>query len=194
MITRIYFVRHGEVHNPKQIVYARLPGFKLSEKGQSEIIQTASFLKNKKIDFIYSSPILRAKQTAEIINKKVLHSRIRITKDLNEVKTSLQGGPLKSLKLDYYSPPLWKNGDETPDNISDRMMRFVKKAAAKFNGKSLIAVSHGDPIMVLKSSINNVPLKIPDIHKGRYLKNGEVLLLKINGDDKLTIKSVFVPK
>ena len=32
--TSISFVRHGHVHNPENIVYGRLPGFRLSDLGR----------------------------------------------------------------------------------------------------------------------------------------------------------------
>ena len=32
--TTIHFVRHGEVHNPDHILYERLPGFHLSDRGR----------------------------------------------------------------------------------------------------------------------------------------------------------------
>ncbi|MDO9175439.1 MAG: histidine phosphatase family protein, partial [Actinomycetota bacterium] len=34
--TIVHVLRHGEVHNPKGILYGRLPGFKLSVTGQSQ--------------------------------------------------------------------------------------------------------------------------------------------------------------
>ena len=35
-LTRVHVMRHGEVHNPEGILYGRLPGYRLSERGQSQ--------------------------------------------------------------------------------------------------------------------------------------------------------------
>ncbi len=35
-MTRISLVRHGLVHNPDQLYYGRLPGFRLAEKGRAQ--------------------------------------------------------------------------------------------------------------------------------------------------------------
>ncbi len=91
MTTNIYLVRHGEVYNPKQIVYGRLPRFGLSEKGRVEIEKTAEFLSDKKIEAIYSSPLLRARQTAGIIQMRLKLPKIMLLKNLLEAKTSLEG-------------------------------------------------------------------------------------------------------
>src|SRR5699024_4639722 len=32
--TTVHLVRHGEVHNPERILYGRLPGYRLSERGE----------------------------------------------------------------------------------------------------------------------------------------------------------------
>ena len=71
MKTIIYFVRHGKVYNPTDILYGRLPRFGLAEEGIQQIEQTATYLKQEAIDVLYSSPLLRAKQTAEIIQKRL---------------------------------------------------------------------------------------------------------------------------
>ncbi len=193
MTTNIYFVRHGEVYNPKKIVYARLPRFKLSQKGKKEIEQTALFLADKKINSIYSSPLLRARQTAKIIQNKLSISKIHTTGDIHEVRTSLKNKSRGVLKLDYYSPPIWQKTDESMNDVAARMMRFAERISKKHYGKSIVAVSHGDPITILKLAIKNFPLNISSIRKFRYLQHGEVLLLQLNENNKYKINSVFIP-
>ena len=34
---KVHLMRHGEVHNPERIVYGRLPGYRLSDKGQQMV-------------------------------------------------------------------------------------------------------------------------------------------------------------
>ena len=66
-MNKIYLLRHGEVHNPDKILYGRLPRYKLSKEGIQAIKKVGQKLKNKKINHIYTSPLLRARQTAGII-------------------------------------------------------------------------------------------------------------------------------
>ena len=41
--TRVHVVRHGEVHNPTGVLYGRLPGFHLSERGRAQAAAVADF-------------------------------------------------------------------------------------------------------------------------------------------------------
>ena len=66
------FLRHGEVKNPKDILYYNIPGYELSKLGKSQAEHSADVLsKNFKIEQIISSPLLRARQTSEIVSNKL---------------------------------------------------------------------------------------------------------------------------
>ncbi len=67
MPTTITFIRHGEVHNPQRILYGRLPRFALSEQGRAEAQAVAATLRDVPVATVYSSPLLRARQTAQAI-------------------------------------------------------------------------------------------------------------------------------
>ncbi len=45
MVTTIFLIRHGEVDNPEDIIYGRLPNYRLSEKGEIQVKKTAEFLR-----------------------------------------------------------------------------------------------------------------------------------------------------
>ncbi len=198
MTTNIYLVRHGEVHNPKQVLYGRLPRFRLTEKGKQQIEQTANFLNDKNINAIYSSPLLRGRQTAEIIRKKLNLPKIFLLNGLHEIKTSAEGQPGKKLDLinhDYYSPPIWKINDDTMERIANRMNKSIKQILKKYQSKSVVAVSHGDPILILKLFLNNLPLHISSIRKEKFdIAQGGVVRLQQINDQPITVKSVFTPK
>ncbi|MDP7364835.1 MAG: histidine phosphatase family protein, partial [Candidatus Latescibacteria bacterium] len=72
MTTTIYLVRHGEVHNPEQIIYGRLPGFGLSTKGREQVEAAATALeKLKPFDVLYSSPLQRAQESAALLTARL---------------------------------------------------------------------------------------------------------------------------
>jgi broad specificity phosphatase PhoE len=199
MTTHIYLIRHGEVFNPKKILYGRLPGFGLSENGKREIEQTAHFLKSKHIDLIYSSPLLRAKQTARIIQKKINLSQNNTSKKVLEVRTSFQGRLFADLAPDqsdvYFSPDRAKT-DETFVQIASRMQNFIDELAKKHPGKHIAVISHGDPIMLLAAAIKKLPLVFESIREGEkfsYIKHGEVYEITISNEGGKTIKSIFQP-
>lgn len=196
-MTTIYLIRHGEVYNPNRILYGRLPGYGLSDNGKREIEETAKFLKKKHIDYIYSSPLLRAKQTAGIIRKKLNLPEIRISKYLLEVRTSYQGQPFASLSPNqrevYYAA---KPTDETLDQIAKRLLKFVNIIIKKHHDKHIVFVSHGDPLMLLRSVLKGLPAAYTSVREGNglsYIKHGEVIEVKITDDGNKTVNSIFIP-
>ena len=78
------FLRHGEVENKKDIFYGDLAGYKLSKLGQEQAESSAEYIVNNfDIRYIYSSPLLRARQTAEPLSK-LLKVNINYTNNLIE--------------------------------------------------------------------------------------------------------------
>src|SRR5215472_17984970 len=63
----VHLVRHGEVDNPRGVLYGRLPDFHLSEAGRVMAKAAADFLADRYITVVRSSPLERAVETAEPI-------------------------------------------------------------------------------------------------------------------------------
>ena len=55
------------VHNPKGLVYARLPGFHLSTDGRERATALAQALRRAPVAAVYASPLDRAAETAAIL-------------------------------------------------------------------------------------------------------------------------------
>ena len=60
-------IRHATVWNPEHLVYARLPGFHLSEEGRRESTRLARHMAGEPIVAMYASPLERAMETAKIL-------------------------------------------------------------------------------------------------------------------------------
>lgn len=195
MNTYIYVIRHGEVHNPDGILYGRLPGYGLTERGRKEVYHTADFLRNKQIDLIYASPLMRARQTAEIIRKFLNLNTVHISKDIIEIQTSYQGIPfadLNPIQSEIYLQPKAKT-DETVEQIALRMVEFVRFLEKEYRGKRIVFVSHGDPIMALTAIIKNMPMRFESLRTGKYVMHAEAREIIIDNTGDMTIQPVFIP-
>ena len=64
MTTKLYIIRHGESEANRQSIFASHLLYPLTEKGHEQAEQTAQFLKDEKIDCLYSSDLPRAYETA----------------------------------------------------------------------------------------------------------------------------------
>jgi broad specificity phosphatase PhoE len=60
-------IRHAQVQNVDGVVYARLPGFHLSESGQADAKALADALASSPLGAVYASPLERATETAELL-------------------------------------------------------------------------------------------------------------------------------
>lgn len=61
---RIHLIRHGEVDNPGNVVYADIPGFSLSARGRGQATAAGEYLAHGTLSLIVSSPLDRAVETA----------------------------------------------------------------------------------------------------------------------------------
>ncbi len=148
--TTIYFVRHGEVLDRKSIVYARLPRFRLSERGLKEAEITAQFLKRERIGVIYSSPMLRARQTAQIIGSYHPDAPLHRSTYLNEIKTGYQGvtrAEMQKIDWDFYGKPLSAD-DETREQILARLQQQLRLTLRRHAGQKVVWVAHGDLVII----------------------------------------------
>src|SRR5438552_15005831 len=134
--TILHFVRHTDVHNPRDILYGRLPRFRLSDLGLKQAEATAEALAEEPIAAFYSSPRLRARQTARIIAAPHPGARVRLTRLLDEVRTSWQGRPhseLEAHRFDFYRRRLHPT-DEYLEEVWARVRKFVQRVRKRHPG------------------------------------------------------------
>jgi broad specificity phosphatase PhoE len=153
-VTRVYLVRHGHVHNPKRMVYGRLPGWWLSDKGRAQAADVARDLAGRGVAAIYSSPLERARETAEILSR-ALGPPVQVRDDLLESALAAQWEGLSWLRVwtrhhrewqTYRRRPLEMAGPEPLAQLARRMAAAVRALAEAHPGQPIVAVSHGDPI------------------------------------------------
>ncbi|GIW06686.1 MAG: phosphoglycerate mutase [Dehalococcoidia bacterium] len=165
--TTLLLCRHAEVHNPDRVLYGRLPGFGLSETGRRQAERLAGFLSAERLSVVYSSPMLRARQTAALVLQLQSSARLIIANGLTEVFTSWQGKPWSQLNgAMYYEPPA-DPGDETMIEVAGRMRRFVEHVVRTHPNETVAAISHGDPIAIYLMAAHGVTLSEPDLRRNR---------------------------
>ncbi|MCY4021104.1 MAG: histidine phosphatase family protein [Chloroflexi bacterium] len=148
METTIYLMRHGQVHNPTNVLYGRMPGFVLSEAGVQQAHAAGKWLADQPVSAVYSSPMERAQQTAEIVASYHCAVEARVDRRLIEVATPYEGRPtaeLAAMGWDLYTgnqPP-----HEVPQMVLDRVLEFFAYARDAHRGEAIVAVGHGDVLV-----------------------------------------------
>jgi broad specificity phosphatase PhoE len=167
--TRVLLARHAEVHNPEQVLYGRLPGFPLSETGWAQARCLGASLASEPLAVIYTSPLLRARQTAAAIAAHHPEAMIRRTTLLQEVGSAWQGTPFVDFATDFNTfDNKREDADESIDDILQRMLRFLDLARERHPGQTVVGVTHGDPITILRVHLKGEPITVPAIRGSAY--------------------------
>ncbi len=125
--TRVIFVRHGEAwSNVNGVMDAEIFDAQngLTPEGVAQALVCAGTLVREDAAIILASPVLRTKETAEILSEK-LGLEIRFDERLREMATS--------------------------ENFNDRSESFMRDALEEFQGRTVIVVTHAATISLLKN-------------------------------------------
>jgi broad specificity phosphatase PhoE len=184
MKTTIYLVRHGEVFNPKQILYGRLPGFGLSRTGKIQAQKLGTYLSGRPIHTIYASPLARTRQTASFVRKHHPAVPFSVDRRLIEVKTPLEGASLSELEKggwNFYQEKYFAQGGERLDDIWNRMNDFFSEIVPRHEGHEIVVVSHGDPIMLTAAKHSGKPIAVESIRGLQYIETAKGYRIEFEG-------------
>ncbi|MGW4638207.1 histidine phosphatase family protein [Sphaerisporangium sp. NPDC004334] len=152
--TVVHLLRHGEVHNPQNLLYGRLPGYHLSENGRSMAELVAKALAGRDITVLYSSPLERAQETASPI-AQTLDLPIKTDERLIEADNLFQGHVIGGMfraprNLRHMWNPARPSWGEPYVEIVRRMRAAIDAARAEGRGHEVVMVSHQLPIWVIR--------------------------------------------
>ena len=151
MTNTIYLVRHGQTN---WNILGKTQGHgnsDLTEKGIDQAKNLADAMVKYPIDYIYSSDLGRAVQTAEIIADK-FDKEVIATPSLREMGFGeWEGLLIKEIQEKYGDVyKTWRNephlaeipGGETLHIIKERTDKFLKELNEKYDGKHIVLVTH----------------------------------------------------
>jgi broad specificity phosphatase PhoE len=155
--TVVHLVRHGQVENPRRVLYGRLPGYHLSSRGQAQAALLAGHFAGVPVAAVVASPLERAQQTAAPI--AAAHG-LEVRTDLRLIETSnifegVAGNvawyvlrhPRLWWKLRDLRAPSW--GERNVDMV-ERVHAVVDAVREEFDGRQVVLVSHQAPIWVAR--------------------------------------------
>lgn len=163
--TLVHVVRHGEVHNPEGILYGRLPGYHLSERGRAMADLVAEALAGRDITLLVASPLERAQETAAPIARatgRTIETDVRVIESENSFEgrqvTAKKGALSEPRSWPLLWNPLRPSWGEAYKTIAARMDAALREAARAARGHEAVIVSHQLPIWTLRSHLEGRPL------------------------------------
>ena len=151
---KFYAMRHGEAeHNVKEIM-SSLPSNEhhLTEKGKENVKEASDQLKDHDIDLVFFSPMMRTKETAELVSEllDIPEENIIVEDRFTEYKSgSFEGKPVSAWheemdKIERFSEAV--DGGETYNQLRARMMEAIFNIDEKYQDKNILIISHGLPL------------------------------------------------
>ena len=183
----IILLRHGQAdNNTKKILAGRTPGINLTEQGREQAEQSGQMLKDLNISAIYSSPIDRAMQTAEIVGK---HCGVEPISDDRLIELDMGKFTMipyekifekhGNVFLKFYegSLEISHNGVESFAEVQKRIFDMVDFVKNKHKDENVVLVTHMDPI---KAVIGKILSLQPEILFQLIIANASLNIIKFD--------------
>lgn len=186
-----YIVRHGETElNVNGLIQGNGIDSSLTEKGLGQVKKVARELRKIKFDAVYSSDLLRAKKTAEII---VLEHKLLVetTKLIRERKYGKFEGKPRNL-LNQFNDLYEKMSNEerfhhkidkdaeSDEELVTRFITFLREAALTHPKKTVLVVTHGGLMRVFLQHVGFADFRY---FRTSYITNASYIKLLSDGVD-----------
>ena len=186
----VYIVRHGQTDTNKTFgINGSGTNLPLNETGRQQAENLRDSFDINKIDYVYSSPLKRARETAEILNQG--KHEILIDDRLTEVNYGSWDGkdprdifakyPQVFDELGYFKENYSDYCDgESYEHLGQRLMNFWHDMVNHHENESVLLVFHGT---ASRSLVQNV-LQIPKIALIGEIQNAGVIKISVDDQSK----------
>ena len=201
--TTFYIVRHGETEANVQKIIQGQKDYPLNKNGEQQAIDRARSLRQVKFDAVFSSDLMRASRTAEII---ALEKRLTVTttKALRERCFGKYEGTSRYEENVQKIFDLWyaladkewmkhkiDERFETGEEMVVRLICFLREIAVGFPGKTILAVCHED---LMRNALIHFGFGTRDQLRGPTISNTSYFILETDGIDFFVKKTEGIKK
>jgi len=178
---KIFLIRHGQTDWNIQGRFQGREDIPLNEYGIKQAIACGNVIKDENFKAVITSPLIRAKKTAEIIAENIAVDQVIIEEGITERDFSKVSGMTPKEREAFYASG--EEDDKEPwDDLCRRMLSNIKKYAEKFKNHNIVMVSHGASINCVLSVLSQGITGTGKI----ILKNACINILEYE-NDKLTL-------
>jgi probable phosphoglycerate mutase len=195
---QIYLVRHGETDwNAKGLLQGQ-SDIPLNKEGEKQAVEAAKkHFKKIKFAAIFSSDLVRAKKTAEIIaleKKMAVETSVLLRerdfgpfegKHWQEVEKKLRMS-IKEFRM-LSDEVAKKLGIESDEKMMERFLRFLREVAVAYRGKNVLIVTHGSVMRVFLTKLGYLS---KEESRQVFIKNLAFIKVLSDGVD-FFVKEVF---
>jgi len=186
---RIFLIRHAETAWNSEGKYQGIIDVPLSDKGRREAERVAERLRHEDVKAVYSSHLIRARETAEIIARR--HSLpVKVIPEIGEINFGDWEGLTASEIKEKFGEDAYRvwledpekaeisGGDRLPE-FAERVVKGFKEVVAAHPEDTVVMVTHGGALMVLGCHINGEDLSC---FRRYYHQNASISVVEAEGD------------
>lgn len=195
---KVHFVRHGETdHNVHSVITSGNPGKPINALGKGQAEVSAALLSGQSVAAVYTSPLLRARNTAEIIGE-ACGAPVITDAELRECAVGALEGQGDAAAFARFNEaldrwfidqelsfPLGPEGESATSAIA-RMNAFLRDLSARHpSSDTVVVVSHQTILQLALAFLpSNVP---PSFGHRRWLTNGGISTLDLSKDKTICL-------
>jgi probable phosphoglycerate mutase len=196
-VSLVILMRHGEaLNNVQHILTGRTLVYHLTERGRLHVNEVVEMLKPLCIEYVYTSPITRAVETAEIVS-----NRLNLPFSIDERLTETDMGRLTGMSyfevLDKYRDLLKRfyNGEDVSDyglenftSIKARILSMLDYVTDRHRGVNTLLITHLD---VIKAVIAELLKVSADVLLDLKINTASLTILKHSSSYQLLAYNVL---
>lgn len=198
-ISHLVLIRHGESEWNAKGLWCGWIDVPLSNKGKQEAKLAASYIRDIKFDIAFTSDLIRASHTLEIIKQelnlldlptivepafKERHYGIYAGKNKWEIKEKIGDEAFKKLRRGWdVSIPEGESLKDVYSRVIPKFQQYIIPRIAK--GHNVLFVAHGNSNRALMKHLEQIP---DDLISEVEIATGEVLIYKLDKMGKVVAK------
>jgi probable phosphoglycerate mutase len=196
-MTELLFIRHGETDWNRQQRFQGQIDVPLNATGEQQAARLAQRLAAERHDRLFSSDLLRARQTAAPLAATWQMAPVAVPGLREQSFGILEGLDVPTIQARH--PDLWRQwlqqdadfappGGESQRQFHQRVLTAVKDLAASASAPRLVVVTHGGVLDMLWRTVHGLPLHglrecaIPNTGVNRLRWAGGALQIEVWGD------------
>lgn len=201
-MSNLYLVRHGLSTFNEQNLFTGWVDVPLSEQGKIEAKMTGKKLKDRPFSIAYTSNLIRAYQTLDIILKETGKEDIRVIK--NEAINERNYGDLQGLNKDEVAAKVGKKkvhewrrsytsrppGGESLEDTANRVAPYFNDHILSdvMNGLDVLVVAHGNSLRAIVKLLDHLDdTEITNLE----IPTGEIICYSINSKGEVLSKNIL---
>ena len=180
MSTFLYFVRHGQTAANRHHRISGRVDLPLTELGAQQAASCRETLMRLNINAIYCSPLLRARQTAEIATEglpncpEIIYDERLLERDFGRVDGKF--APFAAIKMWDYDQSFARSryGEETLLHLENRAQDFIEMIREKHPDQTVVVFSHGGIATAINAVLDDNHSREGNYFQKLHLKNGAI--------------------